>query len=460
MSFAKQSCFSRSYFFWELLVSPNLVSTAIVILGIFLAPIAFGGSAKASLFDQFCSEFQQVSEQPLAYTNQKSEYVVNIQMIETFKLFKACQFKDPGVQIKPQFNAKFNEIESAFKKTLSLSQDDISALNFRALRIFNSTQILYLHLLRNLEESPANLTVKKYYAELEQRVSTVRLFKSKNCNMNNAAYDPITHSIHICKEILNYPEATLVAVIAHEFSHSIDPCLLQFSLSSILGSNPFSNKDYISDRSGPLKAYTTIPFEWAESDFDVLRANFQTISPGRAAIENPFYQKIKCLERNESVHAKPRLIPLGDSIINDTEGMCSATTQDGEIQESFSDWMAYEVLALYLKKLPASELKPALFEGVLNITANECSTLQSEIEMEMRTLMLKSPLCSPEAERFFKQVDQLRSQTFMSAHPNGQRRVDRLYLAQPSIRKLIQKAYGLGIEKIFAEKSTLQYCHP
>ncbi len=441
-------------------MSQNLVSTAIVILGTFLAPLAFGGSETVSLFDRFCSEFQQASEQPLSYTNQKSEHVANIQMIETFKLFKTCQFKDPGVRIKPQFNANLNEIESAFKKTLNLSQDDISVLNQRALNIFNSTQSLYLNLLKDLEVSPANLSVKKYYSELAQRISTVRLLRSKNCNMNNAAYDPITHSIHICKEILNYPEATLVAVIAHELSHSIDPCLLQFSLSSILGSNPFSNKDYISEKSGPLKAYTTIPFEWAESDFDVLRENFQTISPGRTALENPFYQKIKCLERDESVHAKPRLMPLGDSVINDTEGMCSATTQDGEIQESFSDWMAYEVLALYLKKLPASELKPALFEGVLNITANECSTLQSNIEMEMRALMLKSPLCSPEAERFFKQVDQLRSQTFVSAHPNGQRRVDRLYLAQPLIRKMIQKAYGLGIEKIFAEKSSLQYCHP
>lgn len=430
------------------------VLTVSVLISIF----SFDSRASDSLFDHLCSDFHAVRNKAISYRNSNSEYVVNIQMLETYKKFETCQAKDQNIKLDPSFDLKVAEIEATFENSMNLTAEDLSFLNTKALRIFNLSKDRYLSILRSLQEKASAPDVKETFGELQQRIRTVRLTKSKACGMYNAAYDPITHSINICKEILKYPEATLVSIIAHELSHSIDPCILQFSLSSVIGSNPFFKRDAVFNESDLKNAYTTIPFEWAESDFDIPKENFQTLSQGFGFDRNPFKQNIMCLEGENSVRAIPRQDSLKNSSVEDAAGMCSSSSGSGEIQESFADWMAYEILALHLRDLSVPRKNEALYEGVLNITVNECRTLESDIEREMKRLMQNSPICGPDVEKFFVFLDKLRGQRLVGSHPNGQRRVDRLFLAQPYIRSLIDG--NILSRDAGSGDLSLRYCRP
>ena len=44
----------------------------------------------------------------------------------------------------------------------------------------------------------------------------------------NAFYDRATHSINVCPNFYNFPDSTILSVVAHEIAHTIDPCFSQF----------------------------------------------------------------------------------------------------------------------------------------------------------------------------------------------------------------------------------------
>lgn len=46
--------------------------------------------------------------------------------------------------------------------------------------------------------------------------------------MPNAFYKQLDNSIQVCPSFYNYPDATLISVLAHEMAHAIDPCSAQF----------------------------------------------------------------------------------------------------------------------------------------------------------------------------------------------------------------------------------------
>jgi hypothetical protein len=49
----------------------------------------------------------------------------------------------------------------------------------------------------------------------------------------DASYDAETHSLTICPETYNYPDANIIQIIGHEIGHSVDPCATQFNLYNV-----------------------------------------------------------------------------------------------------------------------------------------------------------------------------------------------------------------------------------
>lgn len=431
------------------------------ILGLFLfaALLRIEAWAAPGLYEFFCAEIQSQQNGAIAYQTTDNKFIENIQLLETYKRFKACQKLDSQVQLQESYHSLQSQLEYLLIEPKSYSSPRLDQLNQRLLSIFVHTQRKYLNFVQELiAKNPDSLRAQKL-REWSERIGSVRLQKAKLCHMHNAAYDPVSHSISVCKEILNYPETTLVAVLAHELSHGIDPCMLQFTFSRISGGNPFFTRETVFNPNDLLSAYTMIPFEWAEADFDVKKENFQSLQLGRSFSENPLRAGIVCLQKENSVRALPRKGKLENSQLMDAEGMCASTQGDGEIQESFADWMAYEIVALSIGELSKEFQRRALFESALNITANECQTLVTPIEQAMRRQIEGSSVCAPLQAKFFQQLDQTRAQTLLSSHPSGQRRIDRLYFAQPRLKALIGQ--HLGAKNLaLPSAGTASYCDP
>ncbi|HEY8270847.1 MAG TPA: hypothetical protein VIG33_08140, partial [Pseudobdellovibrionaceae bacterium] len=396
-------------------------------------------SAKAgSVYQTLCSKAGLNKNQVRAYENNQGEYVLNIQMFETYKHFRACTHKDPRVKINPSFEPQLEFLENELKKHQDVQSQEWTDLNHRSFEIFRETQTLYQEYIENLISGKTSAAQKNVLEKIKKRITTVRINKSHDCNSFNSNYNFVSHSIDTCNELLSYPLTTLMAIYAHEITHSIDPCSLQFPLSHIAKENPFSSNQLIGENAYN-DAYTALPLEWALEDLFLEKDQLRTvIAPLRFEL-NPFQKALECLQSEKSIHAQKRKKPLEKSNVKDEEHMCSSSLQDGQMAETFADWMAYEVLAYSFKKQKSPELSEQIFEGTLNVVANECEQLESEIEVEMRKAITASAKCRSDNENFFNFQKRLRDQTLLDTHPHGELRINKLYGAQPTLRRLLQK---------------------
>lgn len=432
-----------------------------------------------SVFSQFCGDIAQRQQLPLAYENDQYESVANIQLFETYKTYEACRQLDPAVIVDENQRGNLEQLSKAYQnlRRPGPKAENLLELEQKILRIFENTQLDLLTYLDEWQMKRVQPIARGTFSTLRLRIKSLRLQRSKICNMDNAAYDPVTHTLSFCREILNYPTATLVAIMAHEMAHAIDPCMLQFAFSKIQSRNPFFNLSRVFRSEELEDAYTTIPWEWAAEDFDVKKEDFITLGGPIPFQHQSFKEQIQCLQSADSIKASRRQGPLDPSTFEDWDGVCSGAgagsvsgpnagsggdsgnSGDGEIQEAFADWLGYELFARYLQSLPQDQQKLAILEGVLNITANECASLKTPLEVEMRKVILNSALCAPKAASFFAQVDRLRQQQFFGDHPGGQRRIERLYLAHPLIRSLIKKHWPLlGSQSV--NLGSVSYCSP
>ncbi len=155
----------------------------------------------------------------------------------------------------------------------------------------------------------------------------------------NAQYDPTQNSFGICGGYLNMStsEFNLVHTIAHEISHSIDPC-------------NFSERNKVA----PLK--NRISNERVDDTY--LRKNF-----------------LRCLRSKDSAEAKTfdefqadATIEDGERVYNDTARYCGSE-QSGE---TVADWFAAEIVGEYSEKHFATLSKDQKQIGIANILRPAC----------------------------------------------------------------------------------------
>ncbi|MGZ3796545.1 MAG: hypothetical protein ACXVB1_09275 [Pseudobdellovibrionaceae bacterium] len=407
-----------------------------------------------SVYQALCSKAGLNKNQVRSYENNQGEYVVNIQMLETYKHYRGCTKRDPSVKIDPLFEPKLQLLENELKKHEDVQSQEWLDLNRRSFEIFRETQAIYQEYIEKLIQGRTSAAQKKILAKIKERIATVRINKSRDCNSFNSDYNFVSHSIDTCNELLSYPRTTLMAIYAHEITHSIDPCSLQFSLSHIDKENPFSGNQLMEQKAYE-DAYTALPSAWAMEDLFLEKDQLRVVMAPLPFKLNPFHEVLECLQSKESVHAQKRKNPLEESNVKDDEHMCSSTLQDGQMAETFADWMAYEVLASYLKKQPSPKLSEQIFEGTLNIIANECEQLESEIEVEMRKAITASAKCRVDNEKFFNFQKNLRGQKLLDTHLHGSLRINKLYAVHPTLRRFLQKYLRIDEDSL---SNQARYC--
>ncbi len=157
----------------------------------------------------------------------------------------------------------------------------------------------------------------------------------------NAFYNPETNSFQFCLGYLRISDSefNIVHTIAHELSHSIDPCRIS---------------------EGDIVAPASQRKSDAKVDDTYLKKNF-----------------LKCLRSKESIGAKrlqddtPMPMSATEALVyNDTHRLCGGD----ELNEAVPDWFAAEVVAeyseIYFKNLTRTQ-KQAGFANILRPTCNE-----------------------------------------------------------------------------------------
>ena len=121
------------------------------------------------------------------------------------------------------------------KEKVLANQKKITKALDRAENIFDKSQEKIIsYLKKKISERPDR---KDEFKLMIKRIETISFNKNVNqsatCSGPNAFYDPGTHQFTLCQQILEFPKASLEAILLHELGHSIDPCLVSQDLMTI-----------------------------------------------------------------------------------------------------------------------------------------------------------------------------------------------------------------------------------
>lgn len=288
-----------------------------------------------------------------------------------------------------------------------LSGQDFTQTTERAEAIFNQSREVMGQFITS------NITNRNTREQLLNKVNAIR-FQGVDCAspnsdtysldssfMTGAFYVPTDNTFRYCNGLAaqGLSEYNMVAIITHEMAHSIDPCLIA---------------------DGPR----------------ISRFNYSSDDPENS--EYPF-QVLDCLRSDESVQAfDPNNPPeefqqMGGGFPQGFPGMPGRPTEPPEpfcdrgdqINESFCDWMGAEVLARYMQNRPNATRQQHI-DGLASIWRPFCND---------RDGLGPSNLGQPSP----------------SNHPSTRDRLQRITLAQPTIRRLI------GCTPL-SEDSEIRYC--
>jgi hypothetical protein len=207
----------------------------------------------------------------------------------------------------------------------------------------------------------------------------------------NANYTPASNTFQICNGMIfaNRSEFQIVQTIAHELSHSIDPCRIQ---------------------SGP----EDFRFRYSDPE-DVLKSE----------TEYPVGGLIACLRRDDSIQAKISTPPKTDDgapkqkpFETTRPAAKKAPTKDGtpksqrlafcnqdQITESVPDWFAAEVLPEYMRRIHPKLTQDQFRLGYSNVWRGMCDGL---INL---------------------------GGSYLDVHPTVEYRINRLVLVNPEVRE-------------------------
>ncbi len=188
----------------------------------------------------------------------------------------------------------------------------------------------------------------------------------------NAHYNAFSNDVSYCRGMADYgvSKYQLSFVFAHELAHSIDPCHLQFGSPNVSVNYQNSNED----------AYKAYPFKI-----------------------------LKCLRSDKSILAyDPKFYGLSES----EKGVPSFCLGNDQINESFCDWIATEILYRHMKTNLSKNTKQHHINGIASVWRYSCNEHQS---LGLSSLGLQGD----------------------SPHPSSVDRLNRLTLAHPGIRREI-----------------------
>lgn len=424
--------------------------------------------SKNCTFKGACDEFDGKAMDAYLYQNAEGRQVPNFQLLTHMDNVEIClnrpfgakaPTQDPFINPLQLFDAQAAGGPEQMSKNYQRYAQEVKRNN----KIFDEAKKNILKVL----DSRRNSSNAKEIDNMKARVSQVTFWApvSHNelsdlnfygCGMPNAAYNPDSHRVQVCPQLMNMPDAAIYATIAHELGHSIDPC----QASKYYEKN---DRGVTESTPGYYDAEQVIP---RNKVFDAI-----------TGAKNPFKQVLSCLQQNSSLGSK---LPTAQQIIDrrnkevsgvietreeiaeadayegdsatdmlranhemQIEGVrknydlfkgCYEFSDSGHIQEGFADWMASQALSEKIKEIPETKrAQEYAFESQSVFMAIGCKNVEQTVVSNLRPLVRQR--CGYLLETM-EGADRPSSET--DTHPDTGKRVSRISYAN----KEIQKAMG------------------
>ncbi len=395
-------------------------------------------------FESFCEHLSQNASQIFLTQNPDGERLLNFDFAKTLNPMDSSEkasliFLNPMYFQDQDFAGGVEQLASN-RSLLKLASARVEGL-FEKVR---SKTIQYL-------QSQANKDNKGEIENFIERVRTVKFvdpykehlkdfsLSLQGCDKPNAYYTPYAHSIFFCTQTLNLPRASLYMLIAHELAHTLDPC----------------NASRLFTKTGE-HSYMTLGTR------ESIRSKNNHSSIHKMAVPQtkyPFNQTLSCMKLRDSAEVPEISVddiveatknsyagatPItgftieaileieGESFENRKKALqkyypqyryCADFTSFSFMAESFADWFAAEIIAEELKNIEDTSKntdKAAAFAfEALGFLWQRCPHITQ-----------KMSFTPPEGRQ---SVEDYNNQFRDRVHLSAERRVDRIFLAQPQI---------------------------
>ena len=393
-------------------------------------------------FSSYCSQIDDKKESFYLYDDGQGHQFPNFSALITLKTAEVCLGNFNSLTIKSDPFAfpeqLLNEKAAGSKANLEKNKEKYQQAFARSQSIFAKTRERVLKTLEKQRTSENSSQIENMIT----RIKTVKLagaslengingLVASGCEMPNAVYMNLRHDITLCPQLLNMPESTLVATIAHELGHAIDPCNTSFSFSQNQNGNYQIDTPESMGGSGKPGL------------FEIPVLNPQTLA---------YNNVISCLEKPDSMGIK---LPTKDEVIDrvttnfpqntnlpdfvdehyDDFKNCLLVRGDTKIQEAFADWMSSQVVADQLIEIQDSaKAKKMAFESQLILLGVDCPRIKKKtLETMDKAATHISNQCTQ-----FRSLNQAISQDIQDpSHPKSEDRVNRIYFAKPEIQKAL-----------------------
>ena len=381
-------------------------------------------------FENYNSEFNTYSKNFYLYKNKEGYFIANFLLLSIIDSSLICIDKKSS----PSDLEEINKNKILFQQRLN-----------RLKNIFIQTQELLIGVLKKIENSSNKTEINNLITRIQTVTPEFPAFKENNvlreslgCELPNAKYQFESHSIRICSQLLNFPEATIIQIMAHELSHAIDPCTLSFAFSK------HNNKSYYQvDVPEFLGGFEDEPISKSSQ---IKEISYKL---------NPFNQALSCLQKSDSfnvaVQSKDSILKfLKDKELDgeNIEFLLGAVSEhyeeikycnyfdekNNKMSEVFADWLSAKALELRLQKITdPREARVFAYESQLLLLSLGSAKLQ-ESSLNFANTLDKSFVenCSPLQDHI-----ELIKTDGDSTHPKLKDRFNRLFLANESIQKAL-----------------------
>lgn len=401
-----------------------------------------------------CQTLQKNKDSIYLYKNSEGKTIPNYALYMVYQSVSACIHTDSPdfLNHDPFMNPTMFADATAAGGAANLQKNQQSLYQeiARATAIFKDTQARIVQVLESRKNGQNNAQLD----QLENRVKTIQLIfppvtadlsdlAAHGCEMPNAFYREESHQFWVCPQILNLPDASLQATMAHELGHSIDPC-----------------------NSGQNLVKTATGYS-----VDFAKSSGPTFVPRLTKNQNPMASVVQCLQQKSSVGAQtPSLAELQklyqDRIYGlngllketfyeskraviqtaidkekgtlaaitkdyDRYSVCGELTKNGDVQESFADWVSSSVLAAKVHQMAdPAKARQFTFESAGVFMSYDCPGAVAAQQSRVEAMMDQA---GENCGMVFRDYDFLKDRS----HPDSAKRVSRIYLAQPDLDKAL-----------------------
>ena len=389
---------------------------------------------------------------------------------------------------------KFQDIASTDQDKLGVLDANGTISQARLQKIQTLIEFVRAQIIDNILDGRKEETLSVEEKALIKKIRTIQYVNptdpiaasSEPCKsiVGNAFYSPLVHSFTVCPNIANYPDSTLVQIMAHEFTHSIDPCMSQSGLykidhsklsqSSTLLSGNKSSQEFIKNHNmsaNLLQTLTTLPpkierinFDFSDHPGDSTPAKWLTDhgilskeAVGISSEQYPFEKQFACLlgdkksfyrltetEMNkiadEAVAVRQNQYDKSYNPAEDRKAILtalkirpecsfSAGSRATQAQEVMADWMSGKVLGSYLKQHPPANVQEKV-ASISFFAAIGCyeAVKTKETQEKLATESIDAIITKAIAELRDRDKD---------PHAQSMQRLNELLLTEPEIRKAL-----------------------